>query len=475
MRRINPLSLTLLATMAILTGCSIPGELKPSTPPIAAYWHATLPHDGHPAELVEWWASFNDPSLTTLLGLAERDNPTVDEALANIDKARATLDSARVGLFPSLDGSASATREGNKGRDGNRLSAGTVKTGALDTGWELDLFGKARKEEQAAAARAEGQVFSWHDARVSVAAEVGDYYVQYRACRQMERLYRDELASQRETIRVTQKSAQSGLTSIADLALARASAAASSSSLTAQRGDCEIIVKSLVQLTGGDEPAVRTLLDRGKSRIPRPSALRMTAVPAEVLRQRPDVRALETEIVATVADVGAAKADLYPSLSLSGSISITESTFTGRSVPWTFGPALSIPLLDGGSRRAAVRSAVADYDIAVARYKSGVLMAVADVETALVRFDTASQRINDARTAAENYQSYFNSVDQNWKSGGVSILDREEARRSAQSAAITLIEIRRDAAQYWIALYKALGGGWSAADAALAASSNGTQ
>lgn len=123
----------------------------------------------------------------------------------------------------------------------------------------------------------------------------------------------------------------------------------------------------------------------------------MTAVPAEVLRQRPDVRALETEIVATVADVGAAKADLYPSLSLSGSISITESTFTGRSVPWTFGPALSIPLLDGGSRRAAVRSAVADYDIAVARYKSGVLMAVADVETALVRFDTASQRINDAR------------------------------------------------------------------------------
>ncbi|RYE66076.1 MAG: hypothetical protein EOP17_12240, partial [Rhizobiaceae bacterium] len=187
---------------------------------------------------------------------------------------------------------------------------------------------------------------------------------------------------------------------------------------------------------------------------------------ADVLRQRPDVNALEAEVAATISDVGAAKADLYPSLSLSGSISISQSTVTGRSVPWSFGPALSVPLLDGGARRAAVRSAVADYDIAVANYKSGVLGAVAEVETALLRVDTALRRIADAKSAADNYQRYFRAVDQNWASGGVSILDREEARRSAQSAAITLIEIRRDAVQYWIALYKALGGGWSIPTAA---------
>lgn len=440
---------------------------------MAAYWHATLPHGGRPADLLSWWASFKDPSLDGLLGLAERENPSIQEAVANIDKARATLDTARAGLFPSLDGSASATHEGNEGDDLNKITAGTNKSGALDAAWELDLFGKTKKETQAATSRAHGQIWSWHDVRISVAAEVGDYYVQYRACRQLERLYRDELASQKETIRVTEKSAQSGFTSTADLALARASAATSSSNLTAQRGDCEIIVKSLVQLTGGDELVVRKLLEQGKNRIPQPPALGIASVPAEVLRQRPDINALEAEVAATIADVGAAKADLYPSLSLSGSISISESTVTGRSVPWSFGPALSIPLLDGGTRRAAVRSAVADYDIAVASYKSGVLSAVAEVEMALIRVNTALRRVTDAKTAADNYQSYFSSVDQNWKSGGVSILDREEARRSAQSAAITLIEIRRDAVQYWIALYKSLGGGWSAPDDASIASVNG--
>ena len=265
-------------------------------------------------------------------------------------------------------------------------------------------------------------------------------------------------------MRITEKSAQSGFTSTADLALTRASAATSSSNLIAQRANCQIIVKSLVQLTGGNELVVRRLLEQGKSRIPQPSTLKIASVPAEVLRQRPDISALEAEVVATIADVGAAKADLYPSLSLNGSISISASTVTGSSVPWSFGPALSIPLLDGGARRAAVRSAIADYDVSVANYKSGVLTAVAEVETALIRVNTALQRITDAKTAADNYQSYFNSVDKNWMSGGASILDREEARRSAQTAAITLIEIRRDAIQSWIALYKSLGGGWAASE-----------
>ncbi|TIP76517.1 MAG: hypothetical protein E5X58_45450, partial [Mesorhizobium sp.] len=100
---------------------------------------------------------------------------------------------------------------------------------------------------------------------------------------------------------------------------------------------------------------------------------------------------------------------------------------------------------------------IADYDTAVANYKSGVLSAVAEVETALVRVDSTRRRIGDASGAARNYRTYFNSIDSNWRAGGVSLLDREEARRSAQSAEISLIEIRRDAVRYWIALYKALG------------------
>ncbi|MBF2714151.1 efflux transporter outer membrane subunit [Agrobacterium vitis] len=454
-----PLAVTLCL---LLSGCATFAELQPSDVKVANVWHATLPHGGNASSLLSWWSTFNDPSLTALIGYAQEENPSLASATAEIDKARATLASARSSLFPGLDGSASVTRSGTDGDAANRITASTASSGGLDASWEIDLFGKTRQTSEAARVRVDKQIANWHDARVSLAAEVADYYVQYKACRQLENVYSVELASQRETIRATETAATSGFTSTADLALARASAASSSSTLTAQKAECEVLVKSLAEVTGGDEARVRQLLAKGKAGIPAPKTFKPAAVPAEALRQRPDIGALELELAASIADVGAAKADLYPSLSLGGSVTVSSSTLTGGSLPWSFGPALTIPLLDGGSRRAAVRSAIADYDTAVANYKSGVLSAVSEVEIALVRVDSTRRRIGDASSAARNYRSYFTSIDSNWRAGGASLLDREEARRSAQSAEISLIEIRRDAVRYWIALYKALGGGWNA-------------
>ncbi|MGV1989184.1 efflux transporter outer membrane subunit [Agrobacterium sp. 22-221-1] len=456
---------SIVITVAIcltVSGCASFTELRSSDLKVANVWHATLPHDGRTSDLVSWWSSFNDASLSGLLLAAQQENPDLASAAADIESARATLASSRASLFPGVDGSVSVERSGTNGDAANRVAAATTSSGALDASWEIDLFGKNRQTSEAARLRVHEQIANWHDARVSLAAEVADDYIQYRACRQLERSYSIELASQRETIRATETAATSGLTSSADLALARASAASSSSTLISQRAECELLVKSLAQLTGGDETRVRQLLSKGKTDIPTPKNLRITSVPAQTVRQRPDIGALELELAASIADIGAAKADLYPSLSLGGSVTISSSTLTGQSLPWSFGPALSIPLFDAGSRRAAVKSAIADYDKAVASYKSGVLNAISEVETALVRVDSTRRQISDAVTAARNYRIYFNSIDTNWKAGGASLLDREEARRSAQSAEITLIETRRDAVRYWIALYKALGGGWNA-------------
>ena len=314
-------------------------------------------------------------------------------------------------LFPGLGGSGSLARSGTGGGNANQVAAATTTSGSLDASWEVDLFGKTRRKSEAARLRVRERIDDWHGARVSLAAEVADYHVQYRACRQLERAYTDDLASQRETIRAMETASTSGFTSSADLALGRASAAASASTLTAQRAECEVLVKSLARLTGGDEPHVRDVLAVGKRGMPTPKMLRVSAVPADVLRQRPDIDALELELAATLAEVGAAKADLYPSLSLGGSITIDSSSLTGASLPWSFGPALSIPLFDGGSRLAAVEGAAATYDVAVAVYKSGVLDAVAEVETALVRIDSARRRIGDATVAAHNYRAYFKAVD----------------------------------------------------------------
>ncbi|WP_292529353.1 TolC family protein, partial [Mesorhizobium sp.] len=187
-----------------------------------------MPHGGKTSSLVSWWSTFNDPSLTSLIGYAEEENPSLASAAADIEKARATLASARASLFPGLDGSASVTRSGTDGDAYNRIAASTTSSGGLDASWEIDLFGKTRQKSEAAQLRVHEQIANWHEARVSLAAEVADYYVQYRACRQLENAYSVELASQRETIRATETAATSGLTSTADLALARASAASSS-------------------------------------------------------------------------------------------------------------------------------------------------------------------------------------------------------------------------------------------------------
>ncbi len=446
----------------VVSGCTTFEQLQAPDAKIPASWHATLPHDGRTDDLLSWWSSFHDPSLTALIGYAEAESPTLASALADIRKARATLALSQANLVPQIDGSASVSRAGTGGDAANRVAAATTSSGALDASWELDLFGKNRLTSRADRIRIQEQIANWHDARVSLAAEVADDYVQYKACRLLEQAYATELTSQRETIRATQSSTSSGFTSNADLALAKASAESSSSTLTGQKAECQVLVKSLAEATGGDEDRVRRLLSRSKGRIPTPKTFQVRSVPADALRQRPDIDALELELAAAIADVGAAKADLYPSLSMSGSITISQSSLTGASLPWSFGPALSIPLFDGGSRRAAVESKIADYDSAVASYKSGVLSAVNDIETALVRLDSTRRKIGDAATAAANYRYYFNSIDSKWKAGGASLLDREEARRSAQSAEITLIETRRDAVRYWIALYKTLGGGWNA-------------
>jgi outer membrane protein, multidrug efflux system len=449
-----------LLSLLSIAGCGSTESLLPAKAPIPAEWHATLPHQGMPAKLVKWWWQMGDPSLAALIELAEADSPTVALAVANIEKARASLAAARAGLFPAVNLSSSQEVAGAVGDATSASGGSSTSYGGLDASWELDLFNKTRERSKAAQLRLDQRVDDWNDARVSLAAEVAEYYVQFLACSQVAEVYRKELVSQKETVRVTRTASVSGFSSTADLALAKASEESTASALIAQGGDCEVIIKSLTQVAGGDEPEVRRLL-AVRHALPAPAEFMIAAVPADALRQRPDIRALEKALAASVADMGAAKADLYPSFSLEGSITISSSTLTGAALPWSFGPELTFPFLDGGARRAALQGTVADYGAAVANYRSGVLSAISEVETALVRINATGKRVERTTNAARNYASYFSSVDANWRAGGTNLLDREEARRLAQAAEISLIQDRRDAVLYWIALYKALGGGWS--------------
>ncbi|TCJ20139.1 efflux transporter outer membrane subunit [Parasulfuritortus cantonensis] len=441
-----------------LAGCAVGPVYREPGPAVAATWHATLPHGGRVAAMEDWWRQFDDPVLSGLIEQAEADSPSLTQAWASIEKARATLTSNEAAGLPSLTGSGAVTR--SREQSSAQTTSTTTRSGGLDASWEIDLFGKVRRNVEAARARIDARIDDWHNARVTLAAEVADTYVQYRACGLLADAYARELASLTQTEKSTAAAVAAGFNAPSDAMLARASVASTRSTLVSQQAQCELLVKSLVALTGAEESALRGQLAQGGPHVPQPRALEVRAVPAEVLRQRPDLASLERELAAASAEIGAAQADLYPSLSLSGSVGLSATGGSSSITTWSFGPSLSIPLFDGGQRRAAVRSAEASYVSAHASWRAGVRSVVKEVEQALVNLDSTARRADDAALAAQEYRRYFNSVEANWRAGNVSLLTLEEARRSALSAEITLLALQQSRVQYWIALYKALGGGW---------------
>ncbi len=445
-------------TMA-LASCAVGPNYREPVPDAPLVWHAPLPHEGDVGAIAQWWRQFDDPLLEQLIAMAEADSPSLTKASANIEKARATLTSAKAGGLPTVTAGGSATRGKQQTQTGAEVISET-SNGALDASWELDLFGKARRSAEAAQARVDARVNDWHEARVSLAAEVADTYVQYRGCGLLAEAYERELSSMTQTEQATVALVQAGFRARSEGALARAGSASTRSTLVSQRGQCDLLVKSLVSLTGTDEASLRALLTPGSAKIPGPAALDVRSVPAQVLRQRPDLASLERELAAASAEIGIAKADLYPSLSLSGSITVSASELTPSATTWSFGPSLSIPLFDGGKRRAAVANARAGYTAALADYRQGARNVVKEVEQALVNLDSAGRRSEDADIAAEEYRRYFQATEANWRAGRENLLTLEEARRRALSAEIQKITLQRDRIAYWVALYKALGGGW---------------
>ncbi|ABM38268.1 efflux transporter outer membrane subunit [Polaromonas naphthalenivorans] len=461
-----PSLFTGLIASLLMAGCMTQPAYRTPEVRMPAAWHAPQPHAGSRQQLADWWARFDDPVLSRLIHTAEEGSPSLAQAAARIAGARATLASSQAGALPSVSGSAALSRArqaqgSGQGQGQPGSSTLTSRSAGLDASWEIDLFGKLRKGSEAAEARLEARVADWHDARVSLAAEVADNYVQFLGCRMLAEAYQAEAASQASTLRITQTAITAGLTARADGDLAAASAANANVTAIAQGIECGVLLKALVALTGESEPALGLVLDTQPPALRDPEGISVASVPGNLLRQRPDLAASERALAAAYADIGQADADRYPSLSLGGSISLSASSLASSATSWSFGPSLSVPVFDGGKRKAAVASAEASYQEALASYQNAVRSAVKEVEQALLRLDGAARRYQDAERAAQGYRRYFEAVEKNWRAGNVSLLDLEEARRSAITAESTLSTLKRDRLRYWIALYKALGGGWS--------------
>jgi multidrug efflux system outer membrane protein len=234
--------------------------------------------------------------------------------------------------------------------------------------------------------------------------------------------------------------------------------------VTQQRSQCDVEVKALVALSGMPEPQLRQLLLQPWQE-PQEPLLPLLSLPAQLLAQRPDVYQAEREVAAASDDIGSAQAQRYPRLSLSGSIAaglVRIGGATTNAQTWSIGPvAFTLPLFDGGRRAANVEAAKARYEEAAALYASRVRQAVREVEEALVNLESARLRLEDARTAFEGYRASFTATEARYRSGLGSLVELEDARRTALAAETALVNLQRERLAAWIALYRAAGGGWA--------------
>lgn len=454
-----------LAGVLALAGCASVGPAAPvPAPPVAPTWQTGAPPAaGNPTEPGRPLAAA-DPVLQALIDAAQAASPSLAAAAERIEAARAAAVSASAAMQPlaEADASASVGRTDPAVPRSRRLGVG------VQASWEIDLFGRLAAGRDAAGARADAALSAWHDGRVSLAAEVATAYITLRACEaQLEQAVIDT-TSRAETARLTALSAQAGFLAPAEAALARASAAQARSLQAQTRLACERQLKALVALTALPEPALRERLQPARAQVPLIAPVALPSVPARLLQQRPDLVQAQAQLQAAAADVLQADRDRLPRLSLNGQIGLGLSASAGRSSEgstWSLGPLqLTLPVLDGGIQAANQRAARARYDSARVQLEARVRDAVRDVEQALLSLQTSSQRLDDARVAADGFEASLRATQARQRGGLASLFELEDARRQAVAARNALIELDQQRAAAWVSLYRALGGGWSASD-----------
>lgn len=459
--RINRfVSVSACATVLVVSGCA--NLMPPAQVPmvVAPAWYAPLPHQGTLSSLSNWWQQQGDPLLVELIEAAQAASPSVAQAVSRIATTRANQATANAALIPNLSAQASASR----GVSQSDMPVATSLQAAVQASWELDLIGANRAVSRAAQAQVEGSQAQWHDARVLVAAEVANTYYSYASCIRQLTVSQRDAASRLETARLTAINAKVGFVAPSVAAQARASAAEANSRLTQQARLCELDVKALVALTAVPEPGLRQKLALAQVVPGQIAMFSIVSLPAQTVSQRPDVFAAERDVILASAQVGSAKAQQWPRLSLNGSIGALRVSSGGSSTDvstWSFGPlSLSLPLFDGGQRAANVRSAYAAYQSAVVTYQGKVRQAVREVEEALLTLRSVETRQLDAEVSTQGYTESLTATQQRFDQGLASLMELEDARRSALAAESSVLTLALERQQAWVALYRAVGGGF---------------
>jgi multidrug efflux system outer membrane protein len=418
-----------------------------------------------------WWTAFNDTRLNGYANNGLQQNLDVLQALERINQAQANVVTAGAGALPSLDLSSSADRSGSKDIGGNAGSSSSTSprtsvSGGLTASWFLDLFGLYRRSKEAALANLDAAYASVDTARLTLLSDVTDAYISARYYQELIRISQDNLKSRRETLNLTKLQLEAGAASRLDVVQAEGlvnSTLAGIPGLEASFRTQAHRVATLLALPAG---TLVTELQRGGHQ-PVARFNPQAGVPADLVRNRPDIRASERALAAAVANIGVAEAQLYPSITLGGSItpSYTKSSRAEAGLlGWSFGPQLSLPIFDGGSLRANLSSSESSAREAYLAWKQSVLGAVEEVENALAALSRDGRTVAAYRQTVKSYQEALELSTASYRDGASSLLDVLDAQRQVSTAQESLAAAVQQMAEDYVALNVAMGGGYAVGD-----------
>ena len=471
----SPLRPLALMVMAFSLGaCTLgPDYQRPDLPVATEFKQAEGWKTAAPADVLQrgdWWALYGDAELNALVGRLNVSNQNLAAAEAQYRQARALVRGARSQLFPIVGASGGVSR-GGQGSSSNNASqnfgsgSGVSESYeiGLDASWELDIWGRLRRNLEANRANMQASAADLAAVRLSLQSELVQTYLQLRVMDEQQRLLDQTVEAFARSLRLTENQYEAGIVPKSDVSQALTqlkSTQAQAIDLRWQRAQMEHAIAVLV----GVPPSELTIAERRD--IPQLPEVPL-ALPSQLLERRPDIASAERQVIAANAQIGVAEAAWYPDLTLSASGGYRNSSFSDLiSVPnrfWSLGPQLALTLLDFGARRAELEQVEASYDQTVANYRQTVLDSFREVEDNLVQLRVLAEEAVVQREALEAAQESLRLIENQYRAGIVDFLSVATVQTTALNNERTNLSLLGDRLTASVQLIAALGGGWDEA------------
>lgn len=459
-------TLTAVMMIAAGVGCSVRRAYQPPAPNVPAAWSSSVAQPADVESLSRWWESFGDEQLTRLVRRAVEGNLDVRTAISRVREARATMRATGTQLRPSADATGSARGSGTGGEAGIGGVTQSYSLG-IDASWELDVFGGIRSTVDAARATAEARDADLQDVLISLTAEVAFDYIDTRSLQRRLEIARSNVDLQQQTLELTQFRAQAGLATDLDVQQALSNVESTRAQVALLERQVSQSVHAIAILVGRP-PADLDAELTSPAPIPGAPLEATLGVPADALRRRPDVRSAERQVAAQAAQANAARADLYPSFRLAGSIGLESLSIAKLIVPgaafWSANPSASTRLFDRRQLRENLVVQSERQEQAARNYETVVLRALQEVEDSLTALAQEQARRDHLTAAANAAQQAADLSLQLYTAGLRDFRDVLDAQRSLLTLQDSLTSSNATVSSDLVRLFKALGGGWSAAE-----------